>query len=640
MLAQFRAFAKSPVANVLLGLILVSFLFVGGRSVLSAAGNSKDAVVRAGGRTVTSAQFRQMFQRALQRLSQQNNNQPVTTAEALKNDVDKRLLDEVSQEEALAAWISKIGVRPADKLIADELHKQPQLFNPVSGVFDKAAYQEILRSNGLTAPEFEAGLRDQIAQTHVLTGLVSGLQAPAVYSALEAVFRQEGRGFTWFALPASAVPPPPAPTEAELQAYLRDNAAGLMRPATRRVSLVRFSAALLAPTLTVDPAQVRKRYDFEKDALSTPEKRSFVQVAAASPAQAARLLKGLAAGEAPAAVAAAAKAPAPALHADQPRTAVPDAAVAAAVFAMRPGEVRQVQGSLGPAVVKLQGVTPGHDASFEEARPKLEAEVRRAQAVAKATELSQTYDDARNGGADLAEAARRAGVPVTPLPEFDVQGRDGRGQPVPVPPKLVQTAFGLPQGGTSEVLEAVPGQGEFYAIRVDGAKPSAPYTVDEVRGPLTRQLQLQALAKALKARADALVAEVKAGKPIAAVAAEAHAQAASAVVRRDQARQQPTFGEQLLGEVFAGKPGDVVLAPDPRGAGLLVARVDAVRLADPTEAGRAAQVLRRAATSSLYEDVAVNARSAAAALIRPRTDPVLARRAVTGDAAPAALAPR
>lgn len=640
MLAQFRAFAKSPVANVLLGLILVSFLFVGGRSVLSAAGASKDAVVRAGGRTVTSAQFRQMFQRALQRLSQQNNNQPVSSAEALKADVDKRLLDEVSQEEALAAWIAKIGVRPGDKLIADELHKQPQLFNPVSGVFDKAAYAQLLQLNGLTATEFEAGLRDQIAQTHVLTGLVAGLQAPAAYTALEAVFSGEGRSFTWFALPASAVPAPAAPTEAELQAYLHDNAANLMRPATRQVSLVRFSAALLAPNLTLDPVQVRKRFDFEKDALSTPEKRSFVQLAATSPAQAARLFKGLGAGEDAAAVAAAAKSPPPSVQADQPRSAMADAEVAAAVFAMRPGEVRQVRGSLGPAVVKLQGVSPGHDAVFEEARPKVEAEVRRAQAVAKAGEVMQAYDDARGGGADLAEAARRAGAAVTPVPEFDAQGHDGRGQPVPVPPKLVQTAFALPQGGTSEVLEAVPGQGEFYAIRVDQAKAAAPYTVDEVRAPLTRQLQLQALAKALKARGDALAAEIKAGKPPAAVAAEAHAQAASATVRRDQAQQQPTFGTQLLGQVFAGKPGDVVLAPDPRGAGLLVARVDAVRQADPAEAGRAAQALRRAATTALYEDVAVNARSAAAALIRPKADPALARRAVTGDAGAAAPARR
>ena len=39
----------------------------------------------------------------------------------MQNNLDGRLLDELAQEEALAAWTSRIGVQPADTLVADGL---------------------------------------------------------------------------------------------------------------------------------------------------------------------------------------------------------------------------------------------------------------------------------------------------------------------------------------------------------------------------------------------------------------------------------------------------------------------------------------------------------------------------------------
>ena len=171
MLSRFRSFAKTPFATGIFVLAMLGFLFVGGRSVFSGAGAAPNAVITAGGRTVSADDFHQIFQRALEQLSQRNGGQPVTPQDAVAHDVDHRLLDEMSQEEALSAWIARSGVRPSDALVAAELRRQPQFFNPVSGAFDKAAYAQLLAQNGLTPKKFEADLRDQIAQTQVLAGL-------------------------------------------------------------------------------------------------------------------------------------------------------------------------------------------------------------------------------------------------------------------------------------------------------------------------------------------------------------------------------------------------------------------------------------------------------------------------------------
>ncbi len=634
MLAQFRSFAKTPFATGIFVLAMLGFLFVGGRSVFTATSTSK-AVIQAGGRSMTPEAFRQIFQRTLQSLAQRNGGTPPSVQEALQNNLDGRLLDEIAQEEALAAWTSRIGVLPADTLVADELRKQPQFFNPVSGAFDHKSYESLLAQNGLTPRKFEADLRDQIAQTQVVSGLVAGLRAPAAFSALETAFNKEARAASFFVIPATSVPPPPPPTDAQLQGYMREHAAGLKRPAMRQVSLIRFSASLLAPTVTVDEAALHKRYDFEKDSLSTAETRTFTQVPAGSPAQAQAVAAALKGGADPAAASRAAGAGAPVPYAAAARSAVPDAALAQAAFAMSPGETRVVQGSLGVSVVKLQSVAPGHAVSFEEARPKLEQEVRRTAAQAKANAQLQAYDDARNGGADFAEAARRAGVQPTPVPVFDAQGRTLQGQPLPVPPKLVQSAFALQPGVAGDIQDAAPGQGEFYVIRVDKALPAAPLTLDEVRAPLSRQIVMQAIGKALTDRAQALADRVTHGEKLEAVAASAGLAVQRVVIARDDQAAVQTYGQRFLGAVFGAKSGQVQVAPEVQANGMAVVRLDGVRTPPAAALAQAAQPVRAQATLALDQELAGRARIAAAARIRPRTNPALARKAIGVDAPPA-----
>ena len=65
----------------------------------------------------------------------------------------------------------------------------------------------------------------------------------------------------------------------------------------------RISAAALADSIVADPAEVKKRYDFRKDSLSQPEKRSLLQISVKDAAQAADISAKLKAGGDPAAAA-------------------------------------------------------------------------------------------------------------------------------------------------------------------------------------------------------------------------------------------------------------------------------------------------------------------------------------------------
>ena len=208
MLSQFRALAKTPVAKVLLAVLAGSFLIWGIRDVFRNA-TASDTIIQAGPRAINAVRFKQMVQDELNQYDQQSG-QTLTLQDALAHNIDRQIADNIAAEEAMAAYIQKIGIRPADKQIVAEIAKAPRFFNAVSGQFDRPAYEQFVQQIGMTDAEFEGVLRDELAQTQYISGMATGLRAPLLFSALQAAYDGEGRSFSAFVLPISAVPPPPS----------------------------------------------------------------------------------------------------------------------------------------------------------------------------------------------------------------------------------------------------------------------------------------------------------------------------------------------------------------------------------------------------------------------------------------------
>ena len=284
MLAQFRTFAKSPAAAALLVLLIASFAVFGIRDVFKGKAVS-DAVITAGPRNISAADFKREFDGYKSRIEQQQQ-QPISTELAAANGLDKQVLNGVASREALSAFLLKIGVRPSDKLVAAEIQKNPGFFDQMTGKFDKKSFESKLAENGLTPAGFDLLVRDQLAQQQVVAGLASGLRAPRAYTALAAIFGLENRDIGYFAVEPSSVPAPPPPTEAQLIAFMKEIAPQVTRPEMRTLTVVRFSPTQVGANLPVDPVELKKRFDFRKDTLSTPETRTVIQIPVKSPAAA------------------------------------------------------------------------------------------------------------------------------------------------------------------------------------------------------------------------------------------------------------------------------------------------------------------------------------------------------------------
>lgn len=615
MLARLRAILKSWVALVLLGLLIVSFAIFGIEDVFQPRGG--DWVVRAGDRTISGQEFQRLFDNYRQQ-AQQQSGQPLTTEAAVDRGLHLRILEELASSEAFAALLDKIGLKPADSLVIDEIKKAPMFFNPVSGVFQREIYERELATNGLTPERFEGFLRDEIAQSHFVSGVVAGLRAPRAYAAAAGVFEGEVRDVSLALVHPGLIERPAPPTDAQLAAFMNENAERLRRPELRALTVVRFNAADLARTLPVDPAEVQRQFEFRRESLSTPERRTLVQIPAPSEAAARTAAQQLRAGQDPAAVARSlGRSAIP--YDNVPLTAIVDRRVGEAAFRLPAGQVSEpIQGELGWSVVQVRGITPGKQANFEEARPQIEAELRADAAEARVSALVEQYEQARESGANLVEAARRAGVPTLSLAPVSREGRGLDGQQVALPPQLLQAAFDLPQGGESDVEEIGPGQ--YAAVRVDRRIPPALPALNEVRAPLTQAWLQTEVGRRLQARADALAAAARRGGTL-----EAAARAIGAPVTRVPGLRRSGEGSpvppQTLGEIFAARPGEIFTSGGSGQPGVLVGRVEAVRFPGAAQIAAGVDARRPAVSLDLLQELGEAARRFARSEVRTRTNP-------------------
>jgi peptidyl-prolyl cis-trans isomerase D len=626
MLAATRTFAKSWPARILLIILAISFVGVGANQtgMLDVAGND---VIKVGSRSITAAEFRREYDNFKKRAEQQQGGQPITQEVAEQNHLDSVVLKGVATREAFAELLSKVGIHPSDKLILDQIQKIPAFFDPITGRFDKKTFEQRLGENGLRPQDFDAVLRDEMAGQHWAVAVQNGLAAPKTYGALAAVFALESRDLAYFALGPSSVPQPGAPTDAQLTTFINENKAQLTRPEMRVITVVPFTpqSAAAAASGPIDPSELQKRYNFRKDTLSRPETRSLVQIPVKDQASAQQVVARLQKGEAPEAVAKSVGVDAIAYQ-DKPLTAIADRKTGEAAFKLQAGQVAQVQGELGLAVVKILSVTQGREVTIDEARPMLEAEIRKDMVAEKVYAQTQAFDDAKQGGADLAAAAQKAGVSAQTIGPISAQGVDENGnQYQGLPPKILEAAFGLPSGGESEVTEL--GEGNYFAVKVDKIVAAHVPPLAEIRPMIAQAWMQREVVKALEAKANALTERVKKGEKLEAVAASAGAQ----VVRipgltRQTAQSRQDLGREVLGRTFASKPGEAWNARLPNA--IAVGVVSNVRVDAGPTAGQMAEANRGEMTQAIFREMGESAQAYAQAKLKVKVNPAKAREAI------------
>lgn len=635
MISSFRDFSRSKWAIGLFVLIMISFVIVGARmDVFSNLGPKH--VIDAGERTMDEATFRSSMDRVRANLQEQAG-RPVTIEDMVAENIHTRFLESQTQQLGFLNWAWKAGVRPGQALIIKQIRQIPAFFNSVTGQFDQEQYQQALAQQNVTAAQLEQDLRDQYVIEHFGAAVFAGARVPRVYGALLAGQAFETRDGRWFEVTQAMAGAAPNPTDAQLTAFINENAARLRSPELRIASVVLFTPDEAARTAPISEQRIQERFEFKKATLGQPERRTFVTLTAPNREIATRIAAALRAGQTPENVGRA-NSLQPATFTDQPRAAVGDQAVAAAVFGLQNNQVSDpIQAGVGFAVAKVTGIQPGQEATLENARQGLIQELREEDAKGATYAKVEAYEKARSEGRNLADAARQVGARIVQLPPFTQDGKLPNGQALNAPPQIFETAWDLGKGGESDVVDA--GQGQYFAVRVDDVRPAALPSLNEVRAPLTTEWLRRENLKRITAKANELAGRVRAGEDIAAVARSANAPLTTrtGVVRNPETTQ--ALGQGLLQGLFGQGKGQVFVQPASETA-VAVGRVDDVRAASPAIAGPLAEQVRPRLTSELVQSMVESSLTAGAARSKAKNDPAAARRALglSDQATPAAPA--
>lgn len=631
MLTAFRNFAKSPWAIGLLVLLALGLLITGGTQMDVLANLGPKHVISAGDRSIGAAEFRADMERVRSQAQAQSGQ--AVSFEQLVGDGGElvQYLRQRSQQLGFMAWAWNAGVRPGKELVLRQIRQAPAFFDSVTGRFSQEQYRSVLAENNATPEMFEEQLRDEVVTRHFGAAMGAGARLPRVYGAVLANQAMETRDGRWFTVTQAMAGQAPTPTEAQLTAFMNQNAARLRQPELRSGTLVLFDNPADGAA-AISEERIQERFAFRRDSLSRPERRTFITLTAPSQAAAERIAAALRAGQTPEAVGQANNLQ-PARYEDTPRSAVSDPAVAAAVFGLTEGEVSDpVQARVGFVVARVTGIAPGQAVTLPEVRDQVVQELRQEAARAAVFERVEAYDKARQQGKSLEAAVAEVGARTLQIPLVTREGRSREQPGFTAPPQLLESMWSLGANAVSEVVEA--GGGQYFVVRVDRVVPPALPSLSEpgVRQQLAAAWTAQENARLLNARVEALSSRLRRGEDIAAVAASTGATVTTAtgVGRQDEAR-----GQGVLQGLFTAGRNEVFSQQQSQDS-FVIGRTDRITPPNPTLAARMAEQFRARLAPDSLNALGETAIVAAADRVGAEYDEAEARRVLGLDPAAAA----
>jgi peptidyl-prolyl cis-trans isomerase D len=632
MLTLFRKFARSWVSAIILGLLIISFGVWGLNDVFT--GGTNDGVAKVAGKSISQQEYRGEFDRLLKRAKAEAK-RDVTTEEARKEGLDNAVLERLVGDRAFAALTQGLGLIVGKTVVQQEIAKIPGFQNPTTQRFSQDAYLSALSENGYSPQTFEASVRGDLSRQALTLAVSSGLRAPRVFASQTLAFGTERRVVVVVPVSAALAGAPRQPTEAQISAFYEENKQSLTRPETRALTLAIANLTDFKAKAVVDEAEARKIFDRNKDRLSTPAKRSIIQIASPDKAKADQAAARLRAGESPAAIATALGLSAPIVLTDVAQTGIPDESVAAAAFSATQGAVQVVAAKLQPfAALKVTAVTPAKVAVFEDSATEIREQMRTAAAGEAMTSATEAFDSAITEGGTIEAAAAKAGFKVVKVPGVIADGRGfPSGQPVPEladAQGILRDAFAATKGDVTD-LASLPGD-RYMAVRIDNVTVASPPPLGEIRNELVAEWLRRDVGVRLKAKADEILAEAK-RTTLEAAAAKFNLP----ILRQAAPLQRGQGGQGLSTAVFGAKKGEIVAAPTANGVEYAVVRIeDILRDDDATVPERMTQA-ETAVRASVQRDLIAALERVARDRSKTQLFPAMVGRAL-GDSAETANA--
>jgi peptidyl-prolyl cis-trans isomerase D len=481
MMEALREGAKTWVAKVLLGLVMVVFAILGVSSMdISATINGlfKKDLATVGGQVIGS----ELFQRDLNNSIQQFKNQTgtnITLEDARRLGLDKQVLDRLIAQTAIDAQTERLGLSIAEQAVVSEVQSQPVFGG--AGAFDVNRFRAVLQQNGLTEQGFMAMTKTEMQRKAATSLAGENLTLPRTLLDALTRYREESRDgrYLTFSVTASDIPPA---TDADLKKQYEATPAAYTAPEYRSIVLMKVDPADMAPKIQISETEITEAYDRFKDEYFEPEKRDLLQVSFPDIAAATKAKARIDAGEDILKIAdEAGQKPADITFNGKLKGDFLDDKINEAAFSLAQGSVSApIAGSLNTVLLKAVKVVPAHQPTLAELKSQLQQRLQLQKAQDEIQSIYDAVEDARAQQTKFEDIAAKAGLPIIIVPAVSASGVDKTGKPVALPAagELLKAVFASEVGLDTDALQANEGY-VWYDVRE--VIPSAVKPMDQVK---------------------------------------------------------------------------------------------------------------------------------------------------------------
>ena len=485
MLSFFRKFFQSKIGlPIFIGfLVIVALAFAAADITGSSFGgvSGGDNVAAVGDDTISATEFSRTLDSALRTVQDQN--PTVSMTQFIGDGGFDEVLSQMIDRAAIGAYAEMFGLRAGDNLVNSEILKLGAFTGP-TGEFDQKVYEAALARQGLNDAILRRDLSDGLLAQQLLVPALAVPQMPEKAARQYAKLLLERRKGQIAFIPSFAFAPKGNATDAQLQAFYKDNRSRFVQPERRVLRYATFGPDNIESSLTPTAAEIKAFYDANAQRFAASETRDvtsfLVPTQEAANALVARI-RGGASLEAAARTAGFTVSSTDGSTRAQLTSSL-GAAVADSVFKAAEGSVADpARSSLGYYVARVDKVTRTPARTLAQATPEITEEVTAQKRVAALADLSAQIEEEVDSGTSLADVARDFGLEVSTTPPVLADGRlFGQQQTLnPVLARTLETAFQMEES-EPQLAELVPGQ-QFVVFDVADITPSAAPPLAQVR---------------------------------------------------------------------------------------------------------------------------------------------------------------
>ncbi|MBM7036355.1 peptidylprolyl isomerase [Vibrio ulleungensis] len=276
MMERLREGVNSIAVKIILGLIILSFVFAGVGSYI--VGGNANVAATVGNVDIARGEFEQAYQNERNRLQAQNSDYfnallgDPTYVEQLRRSVLQRMVNQALLEQQA----DELGLRISDQQVRDLIVTMPQFQN--NGRFDQEVYQSFLRRAGFTPDSFAEYLRRDMVRAQLAGALANTDFVLPSEIAITSGLISQTRDIRTLEIDVNQLAETVDINDEQIQQYYDDNAQRFTRPEQYRISYVELSAQQLQEEFAPTDDEVEDYYQDNLSSFSTEEQRQVAHI--------------------------------------------------------------------------------------------------------------------------------------------------------------------------------------------------------------------------------------------------------------------------------------------------------------------------------------------------------------------------